>query len=209
MGQYYKICNLDKKQFLHPHKFGQGLKLMEFGCDNCGILTALTVLLSSGNGRGGGDLHFIDPARRPETLKEFFGTDKPESVDELCKKYIGSWAGDRIVVAGDYMDAGLFLEDVSKREKIQVAKKRYESEYEKGKENDLTLYSYSDEKFEDISLDMLAVICRDEYVREQIIKSSASYSFGIGEHIPSLFKYYPEMKKAINKAKEEKTKNNP
>ena len=30
MGQYYKIVNLDKKQFLYPHKFGDGMKLREF-----------------------------------------------------------------------------------------------------------------------------------------------------------------------------------
>ena len=31
MGQYYVIANLDKKEFLNPHKFGDGVKLMEFG----------------------------------------------------------------------------------------------------------------------------------------------------------------------------------
>lgn len=89
MGQYYMICNLDKKQSLNPHKFGDGLKLMEFGCNGCGTMTALAILLSAGNGRGGGDF-------------------RHES------KYVGSWAGDRIVIAGDYY--GDQVEDVKYEE---------------------------------------------------------------------------------------------
>jgi hypothetical protein len=80
MGQYHKVVNLDKKQFLHPHKFGDGLKLREFGCSGEGTLTALTALLAAHNGRGGGD----------------FRSDSP---------LIGSWAGDRIAIVGDYGDA--------------------------------------------------------------------------------------------------------
>ena len=41
MGQYYLIVNLDKKQFLHPHKCGDGLILLEFACGASGTLTAL------------------------------------------------------------------------------------------------------------------------------------------------------------------------
>ena len=29
MGQYHLTVNLDKKEFLMPHKFGVGLKLLE------------------------------------------------------------------------------------------------------------------------------------------------------------------------------------
>lgn len=79
MGQYYKVVNIDKKQYLHPHKLGDGLKLMEFGASAEGTMMALAVLLSDGNGRGGGDLRSRDPI-------------------------VGSWAGDRIVIAGDYAD---------------------------------------------------------------------------------------------------------
>lgn len=85
MGQYYIIVNLDKKQYLRPTAFGDGLKLMEFGASSAGTMLALAVLLASGNGRGGGDLHC------PE--------DTP---------LVGSWAGDRIVITGDYADNGLY-----------------------------------------------------------------------------------------------------
>ena len=30
MGQYYFIINVDKKQYLHAHKYDNGLKLMEW-----------------------------------------------------------------------------------------------------------------------------------------------------------------------------------
>jgi len=84
MGQYYLVVNVDKRQFLHPHCFSDGLKLMEFGASGCGTMAGLAILLADGNGRGGGDCRVkADPY-----------------------KLIGSWAGDRIVVTGDYADNG-------------------------------------------------------------------------------------------------------
>lgn len=83
MGQYYIVVNLDKKQYLHPHKFGDGLKLREFGQSGFGTMYALAALLADGNGRGGGDIPSDDPL-------------------------IGSWAGDRIVITGDYADPGKY-----------------------------------------------------------------------------------------------------
>lgn len=54
MGQYYYVVNVTKRQFLHPHKFGDGLKLMEFGASGGGTMLGLAVLLADGNGRGEG-----------------------------------------------------------------------------------------------------------------------------------------------------------
>jgi hypothetical protein len=84
MGQYHFVCNLDKKEFLHPHKLGDGLKLMEFGCSAVGTLTGLTLLLAASNGeqgRGGGDYRYED-----------------------THGIVGRWAGDRIAIIGDYWD---------------------------------------------------------------------------------------------------------
>lgn len=81
MGQYFKIVNLDKKQFLHPHKFDDGLKLMEFGRSSDGTMAGLAILLADSNGRGGGDCRSESP-------------------------WVGTWAGDRIVITGDYADEG-------------------------------------------------------------------------------------------------------
>ena len=80
MGQYHVIVNIDKREYLNPYSFGQGEKLMEFLWDGGyhHAMGALGILLSNSPGRGGGDLQSSD--------REFYGR----------------WAGDRIVVAGDY-----------------------------------------------------------------------------------------------------------
>lgn len=76
MGQYHKLFNLDKKEYVHGHRIGNGLKLMEqVGFEKC-TASALWLLVAASNGRGGGD------------------------ADDNC--LIGRWAGDRIAVIGDY-----------------------------------------------------------------------------------------------------------
>ena len=86
MGQYYKIVNIKKKQYITPHVFGDGAKLMEFGMSANGVLAGLAILLADGNGRGGGDLNSDN-------------------------KIVGSWAGDNIAIAGDYADTGKFVKE--------------------------------------------------------------------------------------------------
>ena len=48
MGQYYKIVNLDTQQYLHPHKFDAGLKLMELASGSKGVMKPLAQLLRVG-----------------------------------------------------------------------------------------------------------------------------------------------------------------
>jgi hypothetical protein len=84
MGQYYVIANITKKEYINPSHLGSGIKLMEFAMDGQSAMTGLAILLASSNGQGGGDLHL--PAG-----SEF-------------AHIPGRWAGDRIVVAGDYDD---------------------------------------------------------------------------------------------------------
>lgn len=86
MGQYHYICNLDKHEYIHPHQMGDGLKLMEFGNSSSGAMLGLALLLASANGRGGGDLHL----------------DEEHPLEEI----VGSWAGDRIAIIGDYHEDG-------------------------------------------------------------------------------------------------------
>lgn len=81
MGQYHYTVNLDKKEFLNPHKLGNGLKLWEQGASQFGVTQALHALLAVSNGRGGGDYH-----------------EDPE--------FVGRWGGDRIAVVGDYAERG-------------------------------------------------------------------------------------------------------
>ena len=85
MGQYFYIMNLDKKEYLHPHKIGCGLKLWEI-CANDAI-SCLPFLLRQSNEGGGGDYNMAD-----ET------------------SYCGRWAGDRIAVIGDYDASKLYQE---------------------------------------------------------------------------------------------------
>lgn len=76
MGQYHEVYNLDKKERIDPHRIDNGLKLYEQVGHIGSTSTALFALLANSNGRGGGDF--------------------PEH------PMIGHWAGDRILIQGDY-----------------------------------------------------------------------------------------------------------
>jgi hypothetical protein len=80
MGQYHKIVNLTKKQYIHAHDLGGGLKAYEQVGYPDSPSTALFMLLTCSNNRGGGDF-------------------PPHSL-------IGTWAGDKIAVIGDYSEPG-------------------------------------------------------------------------------------------------------
>ena len=91
MGQYHKAYNITKKEYIHPHSIGNGLKLTEQVGQEKSTSTALFLLLANSNGRGGGDA-------RPHPA-------------------IGRWAGDQIVVQGDYAveaDPGFIPDDERK-----------------------------------------------------------------------------------------------
>jgi hypothetical protein len=78
MGQYHEVYNLDKRERIHPHRIDNGLKLYEQVGHIASTSTALFALLANSNGRGGGDF--------------------PEH------PFIGRWAGDRILIQGDYVE---------------------------------------------------------------------------------------------------------
>ena len=146
MGQYYKIVNLDKGQYLHPHALGDGLKLLEFACSAPGTMTALAILLADSNGRGGGDLMGPYDPKTGRTL------DVPDPYG-----LIGSWAGDRIVVTGDYGDHGKLYgvcpDDDPPRD-------------DRGRE--WNMYHYASEVFCDISEAVKELICQDSYVKSEM-----------------------------------------
>jgi hypothetical protein len=128
MGQYYKIVNIKKKQYISPYIFGDGSKLMEFSMSANGVLSGLAILLADGNGRGGGDLH---------------------SENDI----VGSWAGDNIVIAGDYADTGKFV-----------------------KEPEQTLYEVASSEGEDISIKVLDALFDDQYFFSEFRKNRAGWS---------------------------------
>lgn len=129
MGQYHIIVNLDKREYLHPHKLGDGLKLMEFGRSGMGTMTCLAILLADSNGRGNGDCR-------------------------ACSPLIGSWAGDRIVITGDYGDDGQFYGlDLSDA---------FDDEIDLARTN---LYSVARARFTDISMQIREVVEGDTPLR--------------------------------------------
>ena len=81
MGQYFILVNLDKKEYVCPWCMGGAAKLYEW-CANpqAGVIP---FLLRKSSDFGGGDIH-----------KDY--------------ETAGRWAGDRIVLVGDYDISGLF-----------------------------------------------------------------------------------------------------
>lgn len=82
MGQYCLLVNEDTQEYISPHQLGCGAKLWEI-CAN-DLPGVLPYLLFQSSGQGGGD-----PLNQPND-------------------HLGRWAGDRIVVAGDYDRSGLY-----------------------------------------------------------------------------------------------------
>jgi hypothetical protein len=137
MGQYHLVVNLDKKQYLHPCRLGDGQKLLEFA-DGGATLTALALLLAKDNGRGTGDLH----AAPPDAPLERWERNGFERVRTPHAPLVGSWAGDRIVIAGDYGD--------------------------KLPESDETLYALTLRTFEDISAQLRELISCDQWLEQRL-----------------------------------------
>jgi hypothetical protein len=81
MGQYHKLVNFTKKQFINPHEFGNGLKLREQICWKHSFSNVTHFVLARCSGRGGGDFE-----------------------SELA----GCWGGDRVSLVGDYAEPGDF-----------------------------------------------------------------------------------------------------
>jgi hypothetical protein len=90
MGQYHKIFNLTKSEFVNPHALGCGLKAMEqawIGPERGGGTMAALFLLMlgscKGGPRGGGDCR-----------------------TDVGGDIVGRWCGDQIAILGDYMEQG-------------------------------------------------------------------------------------------------------
>lgn len=163
MGQYYLVCNLTKEQFIHPHKFGDGMKLMEFVMSARGVMTALGILLASGNGRGGGDI--AEP-------KE--------------KGIVGSWAGDRIVIAGDYGDPGKFVT----KELSVCARKTFVLKNGTKMEELPNLYEVAHLVFTDVSERVMEALLRDGYFEDTVVAELEEFvrNHGLGDSAQNTYK---------------------
>ena len=105
MGQYHITVNLDKREYIYPHHIGLGLKQAEqIGGFDATMGDIIFLLLSISNDRGGGDV-------------------KPT---EDIKHLLGRWAGDRVLVVGDYSEEyDVDLPDFSANELYSLAKKEF------------------------------------------------------------------------------------
>jgi len=84
VGQYWKVVNLDKREYVDPHRLGCGLKLWEQLANHPGTGAALVVLCAAmPETRGGGDLALDS---------------------DVSKRTIGRWAGNCIALVGDYSE---------------------------------------------------------------------------------------------------------
>jgi len=83
MDQYWLVVNLDKKEFIHPHKLGTAMTLRAQLLRYPSTGTALIVLLAAEReARGSGDFDIND---------------------DIAKRTIGRWAGDRIAIIGNHV----------------------------------------------------------------------------------------------------------
>jgi hypothetical protein len=106
MGQYWVAVNLDKREFIHPHKLACGLKLWEQLAANPSTGTALIILCAAEReARGGGDFDLVENWHGPERVfPKHSGSPgpMPPEYQEIAHRTIGRWAGDRIALVGDY-----------------------------------------------------------------------------------------------------------
>ncbi|MEE9383201.1 MAG: hypothetical protein V3V08_07290 [Nannocystaceae bacterium] len=90
MGQYWMPVNLDKKEFLDPHKLGCGLKLAEQVGTFPGTGTPLIILCAAV-----GELRSMGDLGRDEGTSDY---------EAIAARTIGRWRGDRIAIVGDYAE---------------------------------------------------------------------------------------------------------
>lgn len=125
MGQYFKAVNLDKKEVVCPWCIGGGAKLWEWAANSCGAVFVL--LLRKSSQTGGGD--FRDPIPQSERVLSVDDSNDPEQSRRSLQDAIGlavaaegmptnlpdnciagRWAGDRVVMLGDYDESELWKE---------------------------------------------------------------------------------------------------
>lgn len=108
MGQYWIVVNLDKREFVHPHPLGSGLKLWEQAANHPGTGEALVILCAAmPEPRGGGDFDLEENWHGPERTfpkHNVIPGPMPDDYQAIAHDTIGRWAGDRIALVGDYAE---------------------------------------------------------------------------------------------------------
>lgn len=106
MGQYWKLINLDRREFVTPHRLGHGAKLWEHLANHPSSGSAMIILCAAmPEARGGGDFDLGKNWHGPERTFPEHNTGPgpmPEDYEAVARRTIGRWAGDRIALIGDY-----------------------------------------------------------------------------------------------------------
>jgi hypothetical protein len=97
MGQYFKLVNLDKREYICPWCIGGGAKLWEWAANTQGAI--LMLLLRKSDEGGGGD-----------TYGYHKGVGEGGAIQCPLSPIAGRWAGDRIALVGDYDSSKLWQE---------------------------------------------------------------------------------------------------
>ncbi|QDT38402.1 hypothetical protein [Stratiformator vulcanicus] len=116
MGQYFKAVNLDKKEVVCPWCLGGGAKLWEWAANPQGAV--LTLLLRKSSEGGGGDYNSPPPQivsiedRAADIAAVVAAGITREGAPMVLPEdsVVGRWAGDRIVLIGDYDESKLWEE---------------------------------------------------------------------------------------------------
>jgi hypothetical protein len=87
MGQYWKVVNVDRREYLDPKVCGD-YKLWEHLVNGVTGKALVILLANQPEMRGGGDL----------------GYGVEEKVNFDPQEYIGRWVGDRVIMIGDYAE---------------------------------------------------------------------------------------------------------
>lgn len=103
MGQYWVAVNLDKHEFITPHKLAAGAKLGEqLGTPFASALVVLCAAMPER--RGGGDFDLDSNYYGPERTDQSGSAPINEAYNEIAHRTIGRWAGNRIALVGDYAE---------------------------------------------------------------------------------------------------------
>ncbi len=133
MGQYFKIVNASKEQFVDINELGENNKLGFIGQGLNGIVLG-RLLTSSG---ADWDNDFYDVFGNPNSDKIFMGV----------------WAGDIIIIAGDYDEAdtnGIKTSDIN--------------------DSNRNLYDMVESEYENITNEVIKWLANDEQTAEMLAK---------------------------------------
>ena len=137
MGQYFYLVNIDKEQYLHPHSWNEGVKLGEFTYPftSSMLMTAFALLLTDGNGQGGGDYAISNPL-------------------------VGSWAYDRVVIAGDYAKPYTKI----RQARPEAVWNDVTESWENGPDTCANIYDIAASQYREISMDIFLAMIEDPYL---------------------------------------------